>query len=361
MSAVLKSDESNAFPMPAGPITGPSAWTGPGLARRDDWIWHLTEADIAEIDSAITGFQASGVAMHDISPETFQLTALKPKLEAILHELLEGRGFVMVRGFPVERYDITSVAIAYLGLGRHFGTLRSSNGKGHLLGHVKDIGADIKAGDTRFYQTRRRLEYHTDSADMVGLLCLQTAKSGGESFIASSMTLYNEILKRRPDLLPAAFLPYPTDRRGEVPAGMKPYFEIPIFNWHAGQLSAIYLRHYIEEAQRRFADAPRLTSAQIAVMDLIDELVNDPAIHLQMSFARGDMQFLHNHQILHARNDFENWPEPARQRHLLRLWMAPRSARALPDVFAPRYGSVTPGDRGGIIVPGASLSVSLTA
>ena len=96
-------------------------------------------------------------------------------------------------------------------------------------------------------------------------------------------------------------------------------------------------------------------------MDLIDELVNDPAIHLQMSFEPGDMQFLHNHQILHSRNDFENWPEPERHRHLLRLWMAPHTGRVLPDVFAPRYGSITPGDRGGIIVPGSTLSVSLEA
>ena len=195
--------------MPSGPITGPSAWIGPDLARRNDWIWHLSEAHIAEIDAAIRHFKSTGVAMQDISVETFPLTTLKPALGAILGELLDGRGFVMIRGFPVERYDIASAAMAYLGLGRYFGTLRSSNGRGHLLGHVKDVGADISNGNTRFYQTSRRLDYHTDSADIVGLLCLQTAKSGGESFIASSMTLYNEILKRRPDLLPAAFMPYP--------------------------------------------------------------------------------------------------------------------------------------------------------
>ena len=119
--------------------------------------------------------------------------------------------------------------------------------------------------------------------------------------------------------------------------------------------------YYIEEAQRRFPDAPRLTADQYAVMDLIDELVNDPSIHLQMAFLPGDMQFLHNHQILHSRNDFENWPEPERHRHLLRLWMAPPNARSLPAVFAPRYGSVTPGDRGGIVVPGTRMSVSLVA
>lgn len=351
----------NDTTLPFEPITGPSAWYGAELAQSTSWIETLAAGEIAEIDAAIATFRASGLPLQSVSEQSFPLPTLKPRLKKLLHELLEGRGFFMLRGLPVERYDIETAAIAYLGIGCHFGSLRSSNAKGHLLGHVKDVGADIKDGNTRFYQTNRRLEYHTDSADIVGLLCLQTAKSGGESFIASSMSVYNEILQRRPDLLPAAFLPFPTDRRGEVPTGMQPWFEIPIFNRYEGLLSAIYLRHYIEEAQRRFPAAPRLTPEQYAVMDLIDALVNDPAIHLQMAFLPGDMQFLHNHQILHSRNDFENWPEAERHRHLLRLWMAPAEGRPLPAVFAPRYGSVTPGDRGGIIVPGTQLSVSLEA
>jgi hypothetical protein len=347
-------------PLPAA-IAGAAAWTGPEMAASGAWLRHFSAAELAEIDRAITHFRASGRAMQDIDRASFPLPTLGPVLDRLRAELLHGRGFVMLRGFRVADYDLESSAIAYLGLGRHFGSLRSSNAKGHLLGHVRDLGLDIRDGNTRFYQTNRRLEYHTDSADLVGLLCLKTAKSGGESFIASSMTVYNAMLERRPEIVAAAFLPYPTDRRGEVPEGQDPWFSIPIFNWHAGQLSAIYLRHYIEEAQRRFAAAPRLTEAQIAVMDLIDELVNDPAIHLQMAFEPGDMQFLHNHQILHSRNDFENWPEPERQRHLLRLWMAPPDGRPLPQVFAPRYGGVMPGERGGIIVPGTRLTVSLAA
>ena len=356
-SLPMPNDLASSLTFP--PITGPSAWYGPDLVRDPSWLLHLTPDEIVEIDRAIEIFRASGAAMQHIRPEIFPLPTLGARLRSLLRELLEGRGFFMLRGLPVERYGIEGSAIAYLGIGRYFGALRSSNARGHLLGHVKDVGADIKDGNTRFYQTNRRLEYHTDSADIVALLCLQTAKSGGESFIASSMTVYNEILRRRPDLLPAAFLPFPTDRRGEVPAGMQPWFEIPIFNRHAGRLSGIYLRHYIEETQRRFADAPRLTQEQYEVMDLIDALVNDHAIHLQMAFVPGDMQFLHNHQILHSRNDFQNWPEPARHRHLLRLWMAPHEGRPLPEVFASRYGGVTAGDRGGIIVPGTRLSVSL--
>jgi hypothetical protein len=261
----------------------------------------------------------------------------------------------------VKRYPRDEQAIAYMGVGSHLGRARSQNAKGHLLGHVKDLGLDIRDANVRYYQTNRRLEYHTDSVDVVGLLCLQEAKSGGESFLASSMTLYNEVLARSPDLLPALFEPYPTDRRGEVPEGMRPWFDMPIFHWHAGRLSCIYVRQYIESAQQLFPEARRLSRAQIAAMDLLDEIVNEPRVHLSMSFRAGDIQFLHNHQILHSRNDFENWPEPERHRHLLRLWLAPEKARPLPEVFAPRYGSVTPGARGGIVVSGTRLKVPLEA
>ena len=124
---------------------------------------------------------------------------------------------------------------------------------------------------------------------------------------------------------------------------MRPWFDIPIYHWHAGHLSCIYVRQYIESAQKLFPEARRLTRAQVEAMDLMDELCNDPASHLAMDFRPGDIQFLHNHQILHSRSDFENWPQPERHRHLLRLWVAPPEARPLPEVFAPRYGSVTPG------------------
>jgi len=347
--------------MPPGAISGPSVWYGRDLQSRTDWIRSFSNAELAELDAAVHGFKASGTPLADISPATFPLPALGKTLGAILADLLQGRGFAMLRGFPVDRYSREEQAIAYLGIGSWFGRARSQNAKGHLLGHVKDLGLDISDPKVRYYQTSRKLEYHTDSVDVVGLLCLKTAKSGGESFIASSMTLYNEVRARRPDLLPALFEPYPTDRRGEVPEGMQPWFDMPIFHWHAGQLTCIYVRQYIESAQELFPQAKRLSQAQVEAMDLLDALVNDPQIHLSMAFLPGDMQFLHNHQILHSRNDFENWPEPARHRHLLRLWLAPAAARPLPEIFAPRYGSVTPGERGGIVVSGTKLKVPLEA
>src|SRR4051812_44492201 len=347
----------NAAPMPPGPIAGAAAWYGANLSRRHDWIFRFDAKEIAELDSAIGAFAASGVPLADISPETFVLPKLRPTLAAILDELLNGRGFVLMRGLPVERWSREETAIAYMGIGSYLGRPRSQNAKGHLLGHVKDLGVDVTDPNVRYYQTKRKLEYHTDSVDLVGLLCLKTAKSGGESFIASSTTCYNEILERRPDLLPLLFEAFPTDRRGEVPEGMLPWFDMPVFHWHARLLTAIYVRQYIESAQVNFPEAKRLTPPHREALDLLDALTNDPAIHLSMQFEPGDIQFLHNHQILHSRNDFENWLEPERHRHLLRLWLCPANGRPLPPVFAPRYGSVTAGDRGGIAVPGMRLNV----
>lgn len=340
-------------------VEGPAAWYGKDMAANTAWIHQVESEDIKEIDEALDAFHAAGMSMADINPTTFQLPNLSRKLAGILDEILHGRGFVLLRGLPVERYGKGNAAIAYLGIGSHLGSFRSQNAKGHLLGHVRDIGADINQAQTRYYQTNRELEYHTDSCDIVGLLCLQTSKSGGESRIVSSVTLYNEMMKRRPDLAAQLFHSFPTDRRGEIPEGMKPWFEVPVFNWYAGHLTTIYSGQYIRSTQKNCPEARRLTQLEIDALDMLDDLTNDPALNLQMEFRVGDIQFLHNHQILHSRTDFEDWPEPERRRHLLRLWLAPKAARPLPESFAARYGSIVPGDRGGIVVKDTRLNFTL--
>jgi alpha-ketoglutarate-dependent taurine dioxygenase len=146
--------------------------------------------------------------------------------------------------------------------------------------------------------------------------------------------------------------PIETDRRGEVPEGAKPYFTIPVFNYHDGLVSAIYQRQYIESA-RRFPGVAPLTPMQIEALDLLDQLANDPKLNLTMDLQPGDIQLVHNHTILHDRTAFEDYAEPDRKRHLLRLWLAPAGARKLPEIYKERFGSITPGDRGGVSVPGA--------
>jgi hypothetical protein len=332
-------------------IEGPGAWYGPQVAAQGGWIDTLEADEIDELAQAarpwLARVERDPRALNDLSPAQFPLPTLARRIADLTHELLHGRGFVLVRGIPVALWGNRLSAVAFYGLGVHIGRPRTQNAQGHLLGHVRDLGLRSDDPNVRVYQTHERQTFHTDSADIVGLLCLQTARSGGLSALVSSITLYNEMRARRPDLARRLFAPFATDRRGEVPPGGKPYFAIPVFNWHAGELCAIYQRQYIDSAQR-FADAPRLTAEDVEALDLLDALTNDPALHLTMALERGDMQFVHNHTLLHDRTAFEDYPEPARRRHLLRLWLAPPGARPLPEVFAQRYGSVTPGRRGGV-------------
>ncbi|WP_231712481.1 TauD/TfdA family dioxygenase [Vineibacter terrae] len=323
------------------------------MARRTDWVVPLSDADIAEVEAAMAPLVARAADIARITRADFPLPSLGPRLAAALAALLHGRGFVVLRGLPVGRYSPREAATAFFGIGAHLGNARSQNAKGHVLGHVRDLGLSSRDPNVRIYQTNERQTYHTDSCDVVGLLCLKTAKSGGLSTLVSSSAIFNEMRLKRPDLLELLFQPVATDRRGEVPAGMKPYFEIPVFSWHEGHLSAIYQRQYIDSAQR-LDGAPRLTPQLIAALDLFDTLANDPALNLHMEFRPGDMQFVHNHTLLHDRTGFEDWEEPERRRHLLRLWLACPGARPLPAVFAQRYGSVMVGDRGGIIIPGTT-------
>ncbi len=343
--------------LPPGPIGGEAAWTGAEMARRTDWIETLGAVELAEIDAAIAAHRAAGRAMGEITPETFHLPGLAPRLARILHDIQHGRGFVLLRGFDVANRSVEDSAIAYLGIGAHFGGFRSQNAKGHLLGHVKDLGLDIRNPKVRYYQTNRELEFHTDSCDIVGLLCLRTARAGGGSRIVSSIALHDRLLAEEPALWRALFTPMPTDRRGEVPPGMLPWFEIPVFNWHKGELSTIYSGQYIRSAQENFPQARRLSAQEHAALDRLDALAAE--MSLEMEFRPGDMQFIHNHQILHSRTDFEDWPEIERRRHLLRLWLAPRQARELPPVYAQRYGDITPGQRGGIVVQDTVLRFTL--
>jgi len=330
------------------------------MLTRRDWIEDLSETEIAEVERATKPLTDARADIASIRRVDFPLPTLGPRLQRILDDTLDGRGFALIRSLPVERWTKLESAIAFFGIGAHIGAARPQNAKGHALGHVKDLGLSSSDPNTRIYQTHERQTFHTDSCDVVALLCLRPAKSGGLSSLVSSVTIFNEMRRRRPDLANILLEPIETDRRGEMGDGQKPYFRIPVFNWHEGLLSTIYQRQYIESA-RRSPEVPPLTASQIEAMDMFDALANDPALNIQMEFRPGDVQLVHNHTILHDRTAFEDWAEPERKRHLLRLWLAPANARSLPQVFAERYGQITPGERGGLTIPGMKLTAPLDA
>ena len=327
------------------------------MRARPDWLIELTVQDIAEIEAAMR--RTGGHDLLAIDRDAFLLPTLGPRLLAIRDELVWGRGFVQLRGLPVERWSRRDTAAAYWGIGTHLGRAVSQNASGHVLGHVRDLGLSADDPDARVYQTTARQFFHTDSCDIVGLLCLRTAKRGGLSCLVSSVTVFNEMLARRPDLAAELMNPVCVDRRGEAHPDGRGWWRAAVFNLVRGHLITIYTRRYIESAQR-FPEVPRLTPAYCAALDLFDAICEEPAIRLEIEFRPGDIQFLCNHPILHDRTAFEDWPDPERKRHLLRLWLCPPIGRELPPDFAARYGSIEIGNRGGIAAPGMKLVAPLT-
>ncbi|THD67275.1 MAG: TauD/TfdA family dioxygenase [Bradyrhizobium sp.] len=345
--------------LPPGRIDIPSAWRGEEMAAHPDrWLIHLKAGEIAELEHAAQSYLATTHEIGEITQEKFPLPRFGVHLAKLREKLINGIGFEVIRGLPVENYSQQVAATIFCGVGAHLGSARSQNAAGHILGHVRDIGADAINPNTRIYQTSERQTFHTDSSDVVGLLCIREAMQGGESLLVSTAAIYNEMLRRRPDLAALMFDPIATDRRGEVPEGQKPYMEIPVLNWHAGFLTGFYQRQYIDSAQR-FADAPRLTPDRVEALDLFDTLANDPLLHFGMQLQPGDMQFVYNHALLHDRTAFRDWPDARQKRHLLRLWLSMAGDRPLPDCFRQRYGSIEIGNRGGIIVRDTKLNVPL--
>ncbi|HRO59670.1 MAG TPA: TauD/TfdA family dioxygenase, partial [Burkholderiaceae bacterium] len=228
----------------------------------------------------------------------------------------------------------------YWGIGLHLGEACAQNAQGDLLGHVRDLRADYKTDmRARGYQTRSMLPFHNDSQDIVGLLCLRRAKEGGLSRIVSSTAIHNAVLERRPDLYGALTEPFCIDRRGEEPQGRAPYYKGAPFEALDGRLFVRYNRTFYESAQRHPGVAP-LSESQKAALDLMDELCNDPEFYLEMDLRPGDMQFINNYTVLHSRTEYDDWFEPERKRHLLRLWLRTNEYARIPDSYLERYGDM---------------------
>ncbi len=346
-------------PMPDGPIVSPAAWRRSHMEADTSWQNRLTKGEIRELDDAMRATMSRGLPIIDINRENFPLPTLGDRLRQLRGEILGGRGVSLIRGVPVGRYSLEEAARVFFGIGAHLGTLRSQNAEGHVLGHVCDLSHDFKNdANLRGYRASGPLRFHTDSVDIVGLFCLRSAKTGGGSKLVSAATIHNEMLKRRPDLVPELYRPIHRDRRGEVPEGKDPWWVMPIFQWYEGRINSHFSKVYIKSVER-FPKAPRFTEAQLETFDLIEEIAEDPGIHLDMAFEEGDIQLLHNHEILHGRHDYQDWDEPERRRYLLRLWICPPNGRPLPPAYAERYGSIDIGDRGGIVCPDTEFKAPL--
>jgi len=348
-------------PVPDGPINGPSAWRAGDFERDTSWRYDLSDAEIEELDRAMRATVENSIDIIDIDRSNFILQTFGERLRQLRNEVMDGRGFTQIRGIPVGDYTKEESARIYFGIGAHIGTPRSQNAEGHILGHVCDLGHDyLNDGNLRGYRAGGPLKFHTDSVDLVALMCLRAAMEGGDSKLVSAATIHNEMLKQRPDLVPELYRPVHRDRRGEVPEGKDPWWIMPIFQLHQGRLYSHFSEVYVRSVER-FPEVPRFTEAQSETFSLIAEIAEDPRNHIAIPFKEGDIQLLDNHTMLHSRHDYRDWDDPDKRRYLLRLWLCPPNGRDLPSAYAERYGNIDIGDRGGIICKGTELKAPLDA
>lgn len=325
-------------------IIHPSAWLGPDMARDPDWIVTLDESQRDEILDALGRLRHAGTPLGDITPASFALQRCAPVLRDVRHALRDGRGFVLLRGFPIERLDVDDAALAYFSFCLHLGVPVTQNAQREIVVHITDRGPR-RDPLARGYATANESKFHVDLTDVVGLLCLRQAREGGVSRIASSVSVLAAITRERPDLLPLLRAGFPWDRRDEHGRGEAPIGPpIPVFSERDGLWACRYNRGFIEAAWRRRGEA--IPARVTEVLDCIDAMAARPEHVLEMDFRPGDMQFLSNDTILHARTAFVDHPERERKRLLLRIWLQMREPRALADPALLRDAFVRYGNLG---------------
>jgi hypothetical protein len=315
------------------PVRTRSAWKPADFPTPDAFSVTLTDAHFAAFDAALALNRRTGRNVEDLTARDFALEPIAADVAAWRDEVLRGRGFVVLLEFPRDRYTEDDLGMLFFGLGTHFGRAVSQSSMGDRLGHVVDVGG--KDRRERAYRNSRELTLHTDRADVVGMLCIQKAAEGGLSGYASAHTIYNEILASRPALLEPLFTGFPYHRRGEESPGepaITPY-RVPVLSESEGALSVVWLRAYIEMAAKELA-VP-LTEEELAALDYFEEVGRRDDVQLTFMLEPGHAIFFNNCTMLHNRTSFDDDPDPARKRHLLRLWLMLDGVRPLaPEVHA---------------------------
>ena len=313
--------------VPHKPVVDPAGWTPEEMADLSRWTYTMTQQEVDELLKGVATARRSRVAVEDVSTKNVALKRFGIVLEDIRHELADGRGAIRIKGFPIDQLDREGTVMAYLALGAHIGTLEPQNKHGHLIGHVKDFRASRSVDEGRGYNSNVSSSFHTDSTDYVGLLCIGEPMTGGNSRIVSSVTIYNRILAERPDLIDCLMLDFYKSRYGEERPGESPYYKCPVFGFVDGYFSSTGFSKGYKTTQGR-PGVPDFTQQQLDALPVFERIAEECS--LDMPFKRGDIQFINNYVVVHARRGFEDWPAPGGQRHLLRLWLNDPVARPIP-------------------------------
>ena len=327
------------------PVLGNIAWKGAALADSTNWLTQVSTQNIRDMEASLAAVRRRGLPTEAITKADFPLPSLETRLGEIAREIESGRGFVLLRGLPVQRWGTEDTTAIYRAISTHLGAPTSQNRRGDRMMAVRDAGLSAAELNARGPQTTAKLYYHSDFADIVGLLCIHPAKSGGVSRICSSMAIYNALLAAgKRDLIDAFYDGYPFDRKGEEGPGVAPVSEtpVPMLSWHQGVLSFRYVPGWSETATKRIGQP--WTAQQKAAVDEVNRLSNLPEYYLDMDFRVGDVQYLNNYSVLHSRTEFVDFPEPERKRFLQRIWLRAARGRELAPDFDHLFGPASTRD-----------------
>jgi hypothetical protein len=314
-------------------------WTREDVRDESAWTLELTDQDKRELDRALTVAKARSENLLDIGLEDFPLDGLAAKLKDVERELIDGRGFVRIRTLDTTKYSDDDLTMLYWGIGIHLGDPWPQNHYGHVMGDVTDQGKPLNDPTLRGNEIGGlALDYHTDGADIIGLMCLRKAKVGGLSCVANVVAIYNELVKTRPDLVAALYEPMPYDARGEQAKGGKPFYMFPVFTEHNDRLFVRFIPQYILASQKH-PEAPRLSATAREALETVSAMARDPRYNVYMDLAPGEMQFIDNYHVLHGRQEYEDDVPNGYKRHLKRLWLSTRTLKERPEYFRRREHS----------------------
>ena len=330
-----------------GEVDSPAAWRARDMESATHWRRRLEAEEIDEIDAGFRHAKAAGGKLGRLSRDQFPLPRVSTVLADIRDKLETGPGINLLKGFPAEKYSVDDLRLIYWGLAIHLGTPVEQSKYGDLLGDVRDMGVDEKSHGGRGYTSSGNLSFHSDGADVTGLFCLQTAKRGGGSLIASSVAIHNKIARDRPDVLAVLYEPYCWSWRGQNKPEDPSFYTQPVYGQKDGHFISRYLRSTIDFSREEPGAMPQ-SEEQVEALDYLDSVIADPEFYFEMMFEPGDIQFVNNHVIYHARREFEDDPSTGRHRHLLRLWLSMPNSRPLPASFGALYKDQSAGAvRGG--------------
>lgn len=310
-------------------VSDNAIWTGADLSDGKGWLFILSQTEIADLKAMADRLRPQLKNGPDslilMDKSYFDLGAFGAKLDAVYGALKSGLGIALVRGLPIDELEPLSAAIIYWGIGAHLGSATPNNPEGDMFGHITDLGKTQSDPNSRGYQTRELMDYHCDQCDIVGLLCIRTARSGGVSMVASSVAMYNTLLETHPDYAAALTEPFTWTKHGEFAEGDLPYYESPVFNFHDGRISTSFGPKHIEKGHA-LDGVPDLSDLQRRALRTAEEIAH--AQRYEMALEPGDMQFANNYVTLHTRSAYEDHEDPAKKRLLWRLWLMNPDLRA---------------------------------